>query len=133
MKKLVVAGALALGLLAASPGSAAASVVMCSWDPLVPIVTPGGHVVLLFDSVWTPSLLNLGIPLESHTTKRVYSSTGQPWTQVDVAISTPTGLLFSYSTMDEVTTGLLGSGTVLARSYGTSGKAVHLKFTIPES
>jgi hypothetical protein len=133
VKKLVVAGALALGLLAASPGSAAASVVMCSWDPLVPIVTPGGHVVLLFDSVWTPSLLNLGLPLESHTTKRVYSSTGQPWTQVDVAISTPTGLLFSYSTMDEVTTGLLGSGTVLARSYGTSGKAVHLKFTIPES
>ncbi len=133
MKKLVVAGALALGLLAASPGSAAASVVMCSWDPLVPIVTPGGHIVLLFDSVWTPSLLNLGIPLESHTTKRVYSSTGQPWTQVDVSISTPTGLLFSYSTMDEVTSGLLGSGSVLARAYGTSGKTVHLTFTIPES
>jgi hypothetical protein len=129
----VVAGALALGLLAASPGSAAASVTMCSWDPLVPIVTPGGHVLLLFDSVWTPSLLNLGIPLESHSAKRVYSSTGQPWTRVDVAISTPTGLLFSYSTMDEVTTGLLGSGTVLARGYGTSGNSVHLEFTIPES
>jgi hypothetical protein len=129
----VVAGALALGLLAASPGPAAASVVMCSWDPLVPVITPGGHIVLLFDSVWTPSLLNLGIPLETHSTKRVYSPTGKPWTQVDVYINTPTGLLFSYSTMDEVTTGLLGSGSVLARGYGTSGKTVHLKFTIPES
>src|ERR1700674_1672553 len=56
MKKLVVAGALALGLLAASPGSAAASVVWCSWDPLVAIVTPAGHVVLVYDSVWTSNL-----------------------------------------------------------------------------
>jgi hypothetical protein len=133
VKRLVVAGALALGLVAASPGSAAASVVMCSWDPLVPIVTPGGHIVLVFDSVWTPSVLNLGVPLESYSTKRALSSTGKPITEVDMAISTPTGLLFSYSTMDEVTTGLLGSGTVLARTYGTSGKTVHLKFTIPES
>jgi hypothetical protein len=76
VKRLVVAGALALGLLAASPGSAAASVVMCSWDPLVPIVTPGGHIVLVFDSVWTPSVLNLGVPLESYSTKRAFSSTG---------------------------------------------------------
>jgi hypothetical protein len=132
MKKLLVAGALALGLLAASPGSAGASVVWCSWDPLVPIVTPGGHLVLVYDSVWTSSLLNLAVPLESYSTKRAYDSSGRPVTAVDMAIYVPTGLLFSYSTMDEVTTGLLGSGTLLARGYGTSGKAVHLKFTIPE-
>jgi hypothetical protein len=133
MKRLVVAGALALGLLAASPGSAAASVVWCDWDPLVPIVTPGGHLVLLYDSVWTPNLLNLGLPLASYSTRRAYDSTGSPITEVDMAISTPTGLLLSYSTMDEVTTGLLGSGTVLARGYGISGKTVHLTFTIPEA
>jgi len=133
MKRLVVAGALALGLLASSPGSAAASVVWCSWDPLVPIVTPGGHLVLLYDSVWTPSLLNLGVPLETYTTKRTYDSSGNAITAVDMSISVPTGLLLSYSTMDEVTTGLLGSGKLLARGYGQSGKAVHLEFTIPES
>jgi hypothetical protein len=133
MKRLVVAGALALGLLAASPGSAAASTTWCTWDPLVLVVTPGGHVVLVYDSVWTPSLLNLGVPLESYTTKRAYTSTGKAVTAVDMAIWTPTGLLFSYSTMDEVTTGLLGGGALLARGYGTSGKTVHLKFTIPES
>jgi hypothetical protein len=133
MKRLVVAGALALGLLAASPGSAAASVIWCDWDPLVPIVTPGGHIVLLYDSVWTPSLLSLGVPLESYSTKRAYDSNGNAITAVDMAIWTPTGLLFSYTTMDEVTTGLLGSGALLARGFGTSGKTVHLKFTIPES
>ncbi len=133
MKRLVVAGALALGLLAASPGSAAASTTWCTWDPLVLVVTPGGHLVVVYDSVWTPSLLNLGVPLETYTTKRAYDSAGKAVTAVDMAISTPTGLLFSYSTMDEVTTGLLGSGALLARGYGTSGKTVHLKFTIPES
>jgi hypothetical protein len=130
---LVVAGALALGLLAASPGSAAASTTWCTWDPLVLVVTPGGHLVVVYDSVWTPSLLNLGVPLESYTTKRAYTSSGKAVTAVDMAIWTPTGLLFSYSTMDEVTTGLLGGGALLARGYGTSGKTVHLKFTIPES
>ena len=60
MKRLVVAGALALGLLAASPGAAAASTTWCTWDPLVLVVTPGGHLVAVYDSVWTPSLLNLG-------------------------------------------------------------------------
>jgi hypothetical protein len=133
MKKLVVAGALALGLLAASPGSAAASSTWCTWDPLVLIVTPGGHLVVVYDSVWSPSLLNLAIPLETYTATRAYTSTGKPITAVDMAITVPTGLLFSYSTMDEVTTGLLGSGALLARGYGTSGKTVHLKFTIPES
>ena len=110
MKRLVVAGALALGLLAASPGSAAASTTWCSWDPLVPIVTPGGNIVLLYDSVWTPNLLNLGVPLATYTAKRAYDSSGRAITAVDTAIYVPTGLLFSYSTMDEVTTGLLGSG-----------------------
>jgi hypothetical protein len=87
----------------------------------------------VYDSVWTPSLVNLGVPLESHSTRRVYDSNGNAITTVDMAISTPTGLLFSYSTMDEVTTGLLGSGGLLARGYGTSGKTLHLEFTIPES
>ena len=133
MKKLVVAGALALGLVASSPGSAAASMTWCDWDPLVVIVTPSGHLVPVYDSVWTSSLLNLAIPLETYTAKRAYDSSGRPITAVDMAIYVPTGLLFSFSTMVEVTTGLLGGGTLLARAYGTSGKTVHLRFTLPES
>jgi hypothetical protein len=47
-------------------------------------------------------------------------------------ISTPTGLLFWYSTTDEVTTGLLGSGTVLARANGNSWSPTYLKFILHE-
>ena len=105
----------------------------CDWDPAVVIVTPSGHLVVVYDSVWTSNLLNLAVPLETYTAKRAYDSSGRPITAVDMAIYVPTGLLFSFSTMDEVTTGLVGGGTLLARTYGTSGKTVHLKFTLPES
>jgi hypothetical protein len=131
MKRVVVARALALGLLMASPASAGAFVQYCDWDPLVLVVTPSGHAVLVYDSVWTSSLLNLGLPLESHTVARAYDSAGRPVTAVDMTVYVPS-LLWGFSTMDEVTTGLLGSGKVLARTYGTSGQTVRLKFIIPE-
>jgi hypothetical protein len=127
---LLVAAVLAAGVLIASPTSAGAWATYCDWDPLVLIVTPSGHIVTVYDSVWTPSLLNLGLPLESYTVSRVYDRQGRAETAVDMTIYTPTGLLFRYSTMDEVTSGLLGSGTVYARAYGSSGTPVHLKFTL---
>jgi hypothetical protein len=131
MKRVVVAGALALGLLAASPGSAGAWAVWCDWDPLVLVVTPSGNIVPVYDSVWTSSPVSLGVPLESYTVARAYSN-GKPVTAVDMTISVPAGLLFNFSTMDEVTTGLLGNGTLLARAYATSGTPVQLKFTLAQ-
>jgi hypothetical protein len=131
MKKLVVAGALALGLLGASPSSAAAFATWCDWDPIVLIVTPAGHLVPVYDSVWTSSPADLAVPLESHTVARAYDSSGHPVTAVYMTITVPTGLLFRYSTFDMVTTGLLGSGKVLAQANGTSGQPVHLKFVLP--
>lgn len=133
MKRVVVAAALAVGILVALPVSAGAWCSYCEWDPLVLVVTPAGHVVPLYDSVWTSQLLDIGLPLESTTTSRVWSRSGQPETKVDVTIHVPAGLLFNFSTMDEVTTGLLGSGTVLARTTGTSGTPVHLQFVLPEA
>jgi hypothetical protein len=133
VKRVVLAAALAVGVLFGSGGSASACATYCDWDPLVPIVTPAGHIVLLYDSVWTPSLLNLGLPLESHTVSRVYGEDDEPMTKVDATIWTPTGLLFRYQTMDEITTGLLGSGRVLARGYGWSGRSVNLTFYLPEA
>lgn len=132
MKRVLVAAALAAGVLVLSPTSAGAWATYCDWDPLVLIVTPGGHVVTVYDSVWTSSPLDLGVPLESYTVSRVYDRSGNPHTAVDTTIWTPTGLLFRYATTDEVTTGLLGSGKVLAIKNGYSGTPVHLKFTLPE-
>ena len=133
MKRVVVAAALAAGILMCSPTSAGAWATYCDWDPIVPIVTPGGHTVLVYDSVWTSSPLSLGLPVATYTTSRVYDAAGHPHTAVDMTISVPTGLLFRYTTYDMVTSGLLGSGTVYAAKYGTSGTPVHLYFTLPQS
>jgi hypothetical protein len=133
VKRVVVAAALAAGILVCSPTSAGAWATYCDWDPIVPIVTPGGHTVLVYDSVWTASPLSLGLPLATYTTSRVYDAAGQPHTAVDMTISVPTGLLFRYQTYNMVTSGLLGSGTVYAAKYGTSGTPVHLKFTLQQA
>ncbi len=133
MKRVVVAAALAAGILLCSPTGAAAWATYCDWDPIVPIVTPGGHIVLVYDSVWTQSPLSLGLPLATYTTSRVYDSAHQPQTAVDMKITVPTGLLFRYTTYNMVTSGLLGSGTVYAAKYGTSGTPVHLYFTLKQA
>lgn len=129
MKRVVVAAALAAGILFASAAGASACATFCDWDPLVLVVTPAGHVEAVYDSVWTSSLVDLGVPTESYTVARGYRS-GKPVTNVDMAIYVPAGLLLKFATYDEVTTGLLGSGTVLASGNGYSGAPVHLRFTL---
>jgi hypothetical protein len=130
VKRALVAAVLAAGFLFASPTTAGAFATFCDWDPLVLVVTPSGHIVPVYDSVWTSSLIDLGVPLESYTVSRTYSRKGAPETLVDMTISVPTGLLLQYPTTDEVTSGLLGSGTLYARANGYSGTPVHLKFTL---
>ena len=75
----------------------------------------------------------LGLPLESYTVSRVYDASGKPHTAVDMKITVPTGLLFRYTVKDMVTSGLLGTGTVYALKYGTSGTPVHLDFTLSQA
>ena len=86
MKRVLVAAALAAGLLVASPTSAGAWATFCDWDPIVLIVTPAGNIVPVYDSVWTASPLDLGLPLESYTVSRVYDASGKPHTAVDMKI-----------------------------------------------
>lgn len=133
MKRALAAAVLAAGIMIASPTSAGAWYSYCDWDPLVLVVTPAGHVVAVYDSVWTSSLIDLGLPLESYTTSRLYDADGNPETLVDMSIYVPTGLLFRYDVTDEVTSGPLGSGHVYAIKSGTSGSTVHLKFVLPEA
>jgi hypothetical protein len=132
MRKVILGAIVAMvgGLVSVAPAAAWAA--YCDWDPLVLIVTPGGNVVPVYDSVWTSTPLNIGVPLESYTATRGYDAAGNPVTNVDMAIYVPTGLLFQFQTTDEVTTGLLGQGQVLAAANGWSGRTVHLKFTLNE-
>lgn len=129
MKRVVLAAVLAAAVVVLSPGTAGAWATYCEWDPLVPVVTPGGNVVLLYDSVWTSNPVELGVPIATTTTSRVYVA-GKPATAVDTAISVPAGLLLQFQVKDMVTTGLLGSGDVLATRSGWSGQTLHLKFTL---
>jgi len=127
-----VAAALAAGLVFASPTSAGAWATFCDWDPLIVVVTPSGHVVPVYASVWTSTPLNLGLPLASYTASRTYDSARKPHTAVDMTIYVPAGLLFQFKTYNMATSGLLGTGTVWATQYGSSGTPVHLKFTLPQ-
>jgi hypothetical protein len=133
LKRVVVAAALAAGILLASPSSAGAWAAYCDWDPLVLIVTPGGHVVPIYESVWTSKPLQIGLPLSSYTATRVYDSLGRPITAVDIKITVLTGLLFNFPTTNMATSGLLGTGTVYSAKDGWSGTPVHLKFTLATS
>ena len=130
MKRGLFAALLAVVILVFSPSSAGAWLSYCDWDPIVLVITPAGHIVPVYDSVWTSSLLDIGLPLEIYTTSRVYDAQGNPETAVDMAIYVPTGLLFRYYVNDMVTSGPLGSGQVYASKGGTSGTPVHLKFIL---
>jgi hypothetical protein len=130
MKRLLAGAAFAVAAVGVSAGTASAWVEYCDWDPSVLVVTPAGNIVPVYDSVWTSSLLNIGLPVESYTTERVYSASGAPETQVRMTIYVPAGLLSNFKVTDEVTTGLLGSGTVLAQAGGWSGQPVTLQFVV---
>jgi hypothetical protein len=129
VRRVVLAAVLAAAVGVLTPTTAGAWATYCEWDPLVPVITPSGNIVLLYDSVWTSNLIQLGLPIATSTTSRVYVA-GKPATAVDTAIWVPAGLLLQFPVKDMVTTGLLGSGQVLATKYGWSGQTLHLKYTL---
>jgi hypothetical protein len=124
---------LAVGALGTQVSQAGAAEYFCDWDPPVLVVTPGGNVESVYVSVWTSSPLNIGLPVESYTTSRAYDAAGNPVTNVDIAVYVPAGLLRSFGTVSEVSTGLLGGGSVLATAGGTSGQTTHLRFTLHQA
>ncbi len=132
MKRLLIAGVLLMGALGSQVSQAGAAEYFCDWDPPVLLITPAGHVKPVYVSVWTSSLLNIGLPVESYTATRAYDAAGHPVTNFDVAVWVPSGLLFNFTTLDMVNTGLLGGGQRLASAYGTSGRTTHLRFTVDE-
>ena len=132
MKRVVVAAAMAAGLLLASPTGAGAWATFCDWDPLIVVVTPSGNIVPVYASVWTSSPIDVGVPLASYTASRTYDWAGRPHTAVDMTVNVPAGLLLRFNTYNMATSGLLGTGTVYASAYGASGTPVHLKFTLPQ-
>ena len=60
LRTLVVAGALAAGLVAAAPSSASANILWCAGDPPVQVVTPAGHYLVVNNYLYvSPAYLHL--------------------------------------------------------------------------
>ena len=133
MRKFVLAGLMAaLGsLVAVAP--AAAMVDYCDWEPILVITTPDGNLVPVFDSVYTNSVLKVGLPIESYTATRAFDGEGNPVTQVDLSVYVPSGLLIRFNIRADVTTGPMGTGDLLGRSLGVSNHVTHVRFTLPQS
>jgi hypothetical protein len=129
VKRLLISGALLVGMMGTQVTQAAAMEVYCDSDPPVAIITPAGHLAVVYVDVYSQLPL-VALPLESHTVTRTYDAAGNPVTQVDMAVTSPAGLLLQFRTHTVVSTGLLGSGKVLASSYGSTGQTTHLRFTI---
>ncbi len=55
LRSLVVAAALAAGLVAAAPGSASANILWCAGDPPVQVVTPGGTSLVVNNYLYVSS------------------------------------------------------------------------------
>lgn len=130
MRRFLLSASASLAAVLMGTVSAGAWCEFCDWDPVVLIVTPAGNLVPVYDSVWTSSPLQVGLPLESYQATRAYDHNGNPVTDVDVSIYVPTGLLTQFRTLDEVTTGILGTGTVLGATQGSSGTTTHVRFRL---
>jgi hypothetical protein len=122
-----------VGALGTQVTQAGASEYFCDWDPLVVVVTPGGHVDLVYVSVYTQSPLQVGLPVESYTATRAYDTQGNAVTNVDIAVHVPAGLLMRFQTYSVASSGPLGGGQVLAAVPGNSGQTTHLRYTLHKS
>jgi hypothetical protein len=126
----LIAGVLAVGAIGTQISQVGAAEYFCDWDPPVLVSTPGGNLETVYVSVWTSSYLNIGLPVASYTATRGYDAGGSPVTNVDMAVYVPAGLLWRFKTVSQVSTGLLGGGSVLATASGNSGSTTHLRFTL---
>ena len=131
MKRLLISGALLVGMLGTQVTQVAAMESYCDSDPPVAVITPSGHLTVVYVDVYSQLPL-VALPLESHTATRAYDADGNPVTQVDMTVTSPAASLLQFRTYTVVSTGLLGGGQVLASTYGSSGQTAHLRFTLPQ-
>ena len=139
MKRLVLVACLLLSLIVAAATTAApvaAGEEWCDVDPVVLIVTPHGALVPVFANTGAAGLLNTPAALLSLLQTRATVRPGADGhsTLVDLAITVPNLPLLSWGsfpTRTTISSGPLGTGRVYGRATGTSGRAMHVVFTLP--
>jgi len=125
LRTLVVAGALAAGLVAAAPSSASANILWCVGDPPVQVLTAGGHYLVVNNYLYVA-------PAYLHLAKNVTAD----------GYAVPDGALGSLVTVDvHVPPGLSHLFVVSAQQHyrvttsgdGGGGMEITLILEVPES
>jgi len=125
LRTLVVAGALAAGLVASAPSSASANILWCAGDPPVQVVTPGGHYLVVNNYLFvSPAYLHLA---RNVTADGYAIPDGALGTLITVRVHVPPGLshlvVVSAQQHYRVTTSGDGAG----------GTVITLTLDVPES
>lgn len=129
LRRILACTATVVGLLAVAPVTAHASAKYCQWDPPVTVTTPAGHLVVVYADVSSP-FGDVSPGVATSSTKRAYTPTGTPYTVVAVQVWVPPGVSGPFPVNDVVTSGLLGTGTLYAKTSGMSGQTLSLQFSL---
>ncbi len=125
LRTLVVAGALAAGLMVAAPSSASANVLWCAGDPPVHVVTPGGHYLVVNNYLYVSQVNR---HLASGVTADGYAiPDGALGTLVTVRVHVPPGLSHLYVVSAQHRYKVTASGD------GAGGTEITLTLDVPES
>jgi hypothetical protein len=123
-RTLFVAGAMAVGLIAAAPGPASANILWCVGDPPVQVVTPGGNYVEINNYLYVaPAYAHLAWQI---TADGSAVSDGAGGSLVTVHVHVPSGpsLLYVVSAEEHYQVSTTGSGP--------GGTEITLTLDVPE-
>jgi hypothetical protein len=123
-RTLFVAGAMALGLVAAAPGTASANILWCVGDPPVQVVTPGGNYVEINNYLYTaPAYAHLASQI---TADGSAASDGAGGSLVTIYVHVPSSLSRLYVVSADLHYQVTTTGS------GTGGTEITLTLDVPE-
>ena len=132
-RRFAVAGVLAaVATTATAPTAFAGSSDWCDLDPVVVIKTPKGNLVPVFNTMGVRGLKHQAAMLAAKVGYTVQPADGGRKTLVNLDVTIPEGLLWGwdFDTRTVISTGPLGTLTVLGTAYGVSGRAMRVQFTL---
>jgi hypothetical protein len=125
VKRLLLAGVIAAGLVLAGPGTASAHLVFCAGDPPVNLTTPGGHNVTVNNYLYvSPAYRHLASQV---TADGFAEANGAGSSRLVVHIHIPGGLSGLYVVSNEQRFHVTSTGT------GRGGTDITLTLDVPES
>lgn len=131
MRRRVVAVLGALVGLTASVAPADAGDEWCESDPVVPVTTPKGNVVVVYVLTGAAGTEHLPAVLAAEYRYTATAAGGGTSTLVELDVLVPADVTGGpFATRSAASTGPLKSGTLLASTTGSSGQPMRLRFEL---